>query len=601
MLRPIFFALAVAVLVAPAPAAAPDITGNWIFTTITSTSDSNLCILKFETKDGKPSASVVFSPENVVTTVAGLRATETSVAVTVKQVRKLQGRLRTSEYAFVGVRGQDAKVVLGSTGTERFRNRAKLSATGKETLGKDELLIPISLPEPMIKVRQLNNKALIAATTAAREKDAAKKKELQKEAAERRREADEKIPALYREVIDKHIDSPAALDAALTVLRGTVRNKLSAQEAVRFVKVVQEKGAPFGPLFVGVSLAPIAELLANQTGLEAVALAAIEPAAKAMTDDHSAAIQSLVLSAYQTALARAGKAAEAKAISARVAKLEAKIDAEYLKSMPPFKPIAFVGRKDSSANQVVMMELFTGAQCPPCVAADLAFEALENSYKPTELVLVQYHMHIPGSDPMTNPDSVARWEYYREHHPDGIRGVPTSLFNGKPATGGGGPLAASESKFKQYVDVINPLLEKTSAVKLAGKATRSGDKLAIAVEVANGDGNDMKLRLLVVEEVVKYAGSNGIRFHHQVVRGMPGGADGIAIRDKVFKHSAAVDLMDVRAGLTKYLEEYLAENPNRPFARPDRPTEMKVLRVIAFVQNDKTGEIVQALQLEVEG
>jgi len=600
MLRPIFFALAVAVLVAPAPAAAPDITGNWIFTTITSTSDSNLCILKFETKDGKPSASVVFSPENVVTTVAGLRATETSVAVTVKQVRKLQGRLLTSEYAFVGVRGQDAKVVLGSTGTERFRNRAKLSATGKETLGKDELLIPISSPEPMIKVRQLNNKALIAATTAAREKDAAKKKDLQKAAAELRQEADEKIPALYREVIDKHIDSPAALDAALTVLRGTVRNKLSAQEAVRFVKVVQEKGAPFGPLFVGVSLAPIAELLANQTGLEAVALAAIEPAAKAMTDDHSAAIQSLVLSAYQTALARAGKAAEAKAISARVAKLEAKIDAEYLKSMPPFKPIAFVGRKDSSANQVVMMELFTGAQCPPCVAADLAFEALENSYKPTELVLVQYHMHIPGSDPMTNPDSVARWEYYREHHPDGIRGVPTSLFNGKPATGGGGPLAASESKFKQYVDVINPLLEKTSAVKLAGKATRSGDKLAIAVEVANGDGNDMKLRLLVVEEVVKYAGSNGIRFHHQVVRGMPGGADGIAIRDKVFKHSAAVDLMDVRAGLTKYLEEYLAENPNRPFARPDRPTEMKVLRVIAFVQNDKTGEIVQALQLEVE-
>jgi len=601
MLRPIFFALAVAVLVAPAPAAAPDITGNWVFTNITSAGETNLCILKFETKDGKPSASVVFAPENVVTTVAGLRATETSVAVTVKQVRKLQGRSLTSEYAFVGVRGQDAKVVLGSTGTERFRNRAKLSATGKETLGKDELLIPISSPEPMIKVRQLNNKALIAATTAAREKDAAKKKDLQKAAAELRQEADEKIPALYREVIDKHIDSPAALDAALTVLRGTVRNKLSAQEAVRFVKVVQEKGAPFGPLFVGVSLAPIAELLANQTGLEAVALAAIEPAAKAMTDDHSAAIQSLVLSAYQTALARAGKAAEAKAISARVAKLEAKIDAEYLKSMPPFKPIAFVGRKDSSANQVVMMELFTGAQCPPCVAADLAFEALERSYKPTELVLVQYHMHIPGPDPMTNPDTVARWEYYREHHPDGIRGVPTSLFNGQPATGGGGPLAASESKFKQYVDVINPLLEKTSAVKLAGKATRSGDKLAIAVEVANGDGNDMKLRLLVVEEVVKYAGSNGIRFHHQVVRGMPGGADGIAIRDKVFKHSAAVDLMGVRAGLTKYLEEYVAENPNRPFARPDRPMEMKVLRVIAFVQNDKTGEIVQALQLEVEG
>jgi len=44
----------------------------------------------------------------------------------------------------------------------------------------------------------------------------------------------------YRDFVHRHIDSPAALDAALTVLRGTVRNKLSAQEAVRFVKVVLE-------------------------------------------------------------------------------------------------------------------------------------------------------------------------------------------------------------------------------------------------------------------------------------------------------------------------------------------------------------------------
>ena len=149
--------------------------------------------------------------------------------------------------------------------------------------------------------------------------------------------------------------------------------------------------------------------------------------------------------------------------------------------------------------------------------------------------------------------------------------------------------------------MIDPLLEKTAAVKLAGKATRSGDKLGIAVEVAGGDGADMKLRLLVVEETVKYAGSNGIRFHHHVVRAMPGGADGVAVKGESFKHAATADLGEVRKGLAKYLDDYVAENPNRPFPRPDRPMDMRAVRVIAMVQNDKTGEIAQAVQLEVEG
>jgi hypothetical protein len=253
------------------------------------------------------------------------------------------------------------------------------------------------------------------------------------------------------------------------------------------------------------------------------------------------------------------------------------------------------------------MELFTGAQCPPCVAADVAFDALQKSYKPTDLVLVQYHMHIPGPDPMTNTDTTARWAYYQKLFPydpqtrAGIGGVPSSIFNGKPGGGTGGGMAASENKFQQYANVINPLLEKTSSVKVAGKAKRQGDKIDIAVEVANGDGEDMKLRLLVVEESVKYVGSNGIRFHHQVVRAMPGGADGIAVKDKAFKHTATVNLADVRKELTKYLNDFVAANPNRLFARPDRPMDMKAVRVIAMVQNDKTGEIVQTMQIEVEG
>jgi hypothetical protein len=610
MLRPALFAIAVFAIAVPSPAQpapAPELTGNWIFSSVGPGGESAQYILKFESKNGKPSATAVFSPEGVETTVTSLGATASGITVAVKQVRtgrdaKTKKELKTtSEHVFFGVRGKDPKVILGSTGNERIRNRAKLAATDKETLGKGELVTRTPMPEPMMKIQQLTTKVAAAQAKVLREKDAEKQKELRKEYTAALRDLNEKALSLYREVIEKHADSPAALDASLTVLRGAARNNLTPEDAAQFVKVAQKHAAPYGPLFVGVSLAPVAETLAAREGLAAVALSAIEPVAKAMTDEHPAAIQAAVLSAYHTALAKAGKTGEAQKISTRLLGLEAKLDAEYLKSVPPFKPTIFAGRKDASNNRVVMMELFTGAQCPPCVAADVAFDALLKSYKPTDLVLVQYHMHIPGSDPMTNPDTIARWDYYRNLFAENIRGVPSSLFNGKPAGGGGGGMTAAEGKFQQYTATINSLLEQSSEVKLTGQATRTGDKLAINVEISGAAGDDLKLRLLVVEETVKYAGSNGIRFHHQVVRAMPGGADGVAVKDRSFKHVASVDLGEVRKSLTKYLDEYVAENPTRPFARPDRPLAMKDVHVIALVQNDKTGEIVQALQIDVGG
>jgi hypothetical protein len=280
-----------------------------------------------------------------------------------------------------------------------------------------------------------------------------------------------------------------------------------------------------------------------------------------------------------------------KTISANLEKIEGKIDAEYLKTVPPFKPVTFAGRKDKSANQIVVMELFTGAQCPPCVAADVAFDALQKSYKPSELVLIQYHLHIPGPDPLTNTDTVARANYY------GANSTPTTLFNGKKLASGGGAMAGAEGKYKEYAGIIDPLLEKTTDVKVTGKASRTGDKINISIDVAGADSDDMKLRLLVVEETIKYVGGNQLRFHHQVVRAMPGGADGIAIKDKTFKHSASADLVNVRKELTAYLDDFAKE---RPFPKPQRPMDLKSLRVIALVQNDKTKEIVQALQLEIE-
>src|SRR5581483_7364571 len=116
MLRSVLAAVALVVAAAPAARAADLPAGNWKLSTVTSAAESAVCILAFETKDGKPAAAVRFSPPNVETAVTKFEVTDAAVVVTVRQTRMIQGRALNSEVAFVGVRGKDPKVILGSTG-----------------------------------------------------------------------------------------------------------------------------------------------------------------------------------------------------------------------------------------------------------------------------------------------------------------------------------------------------------------------------------------------------------------------------------------------------------------------------------------------------
>src|SRR5262249_11914184 len=162
--------------------------------------------------------------------------------------------------------------------------------------------------------------------------------------------------------------------------------------------------------------------------------------------------------------------------------------------------------------------------------------------------------------------------------PQEVRGVPTAVFNGKILPGGGGALPAAEKKYNEYRAAIDPLLETPASAKVSAKANRVGDKIAIeAAAPGLKDGGNVKLRLLLVEESIRYVGSNKIRFHHQVVRAFPGGVEGVAVKGDGMKHTASVDLADLRQQLTSYLDDSAKK---RPFANPERPLAFAHLRVI---------------------
>jgi thiol-disulfide isomerase/thioredoxin len=318
-------------------------------------------------------------------------------------------------------------------------------------------------------------------------------------------------------------------------------------------------------------------------------------AERLLTDDDDAATRLKALEAVARALAKAGKPDEAKPYTAQIAKLEARDYAEYARTLP-FKPEPFAGRKGKS-DRAVVVEIFTGAECPPCVAVDLAFDGLMRAYKPADVVLLQYHVHIPGPDPLTSPDGMKRLEDY---YADQVRGAPTVFIGGKLGEAGGGPAAAAEKKYASFRKQIEEGLEKPPGVKL-GLTIAKGEKGGFTAKAAVSDletpGEKVMLRFALAEERIRYTGGNGIRYHHMVVRSMPGGAKGVALAQKSAEHSVSFDPDAVRAELAKYLDKFAAEES--PFPRPDRPLALRNLKLIAFVQNDASREILHAVQVEV--
>jgi hypothetical protein len=250
-----------------------------------------------------------------------------------------------------------------------------------------------------------------------------------------------------------------------------------------------------------------------------------------------------------------------------------------------------------------LVELFTGAECGPCVSVDLAFDSLGRTYKPSEVVLLQYHAHIPGPDPLVSKDAVARMDFYNKKDDD--KSTPQILLNGKAdGSGGGSQPRMAKVKYQAFREAIDELLEKPASVRLTASAALKGDELTIKATVADlqKPGDKVTLRMALTEERVRYQGGNGIRYHHAVVRAMPGGPKGFPLPKAAAEQTVAVKLSDVRAMNNKALDDFVGElkKQGADFSFSNRPMELKNLKVVAFVQNDETNEILQAVQVDVD-
>jgi tetratricopeptide (TPR) repeat protein len=316
--------------------------------------------------------------------------------------------------------------------------------------------------------------------------------------------------------------------------------------------------------------------------------------------------------------------------------LEEELDARYHKEYSGLVAVTRYQPTAKRSSRAVLAEVFTGAACAPCVSADLGFEAMMERYSRQELIVLMYHQHIPGPDPMTNPSSQSRLKYY------GGGGVPSYSIDGAALqTGGGG-----KDQTRAFYQRVNPLIERRlevapeaslkldasmedgvvkvaahvaldkAAMETAKAEPKSGSETTDAPAKVNAQpdaGPSYKLHVLLVEEMLRYQGENGIRLHPVVVRAMGGLMAGGFTLDSAKLGAAngetvnaSFDVAAIAAALKKDTEDFEAsrsKDRDEPFTFSERKHEINAnnLSVVVFVQDQKSKKVLQAATVRLTG
>jgi hypothetical protein len=407
-------------------------------------------------------------------------------------------------------------------------------------------------------------------------------------------DAKEKLKALKEFLGTKDVEPALLLMAGIELLGSMAENDVGKDEAAKQAEETVKLAAVHGPEMKLLAQIKAAKALAGSEKLAPAAVDLARDAEKALDKNTPVSVQVSVLSTLKSALQKAGKAAEAKELTPKIAKLDDQLDQEFLKDAVPFKT-GEIARAEKG-DRVVLVELFTGAQCPPCVAADVAFDAMLKSYKLTDVVFLQYHLHIPGPDALTNEDSIKRMQYYVPDPKD--QATPTFFIDGNKGPAVGGAKAAGKEAYETLNKALAEALEVGAQAKLKLSAVNKDGKIDIHAEASNlsKTGENVRLRFVLVEEMARYPGSNGQRIHHHVVRAFPGGVEGIALKEKSSKHDIRVNLNEVK----KNLNDYLANFKGKKFDEDERPLDLKNLKIVAFIQRDDGDkDIYQAAQIDL--
>lgn len=403
---------------------------------------------------------------------------------------------------------------------------------------------------------------------------------------------------MNRETFDQVDNTTGELfDIGFELLPQAAAKKMTPDEVRGLVDRLTKASANYGPRWDRTVALKIAGLLVDQAGFSEIALAQARRAERMLADSDSVGDRIDILDVLNRALVKSNKADEAKPIATQMVRLEARDFADYLKTSPFGEVPEYKGRKAKS-DRVVLVEAIVGSEFPLSAPIEQSLDALIRAYKPADVLVLNYHFHLPDpaqGDPLTVPETSERLAPLVEQIQRGM----FAFVAGKAGPRIASPAAAKEF-FAGLQSAVDEQLEKPAGCKLTLTAAKGMKGTDIKASIADLDigSNKMALRFAVVEPRVRYAGGSGARYHQNVVRALPGGGKGFPLTKKQTEQTMNVNPDEIRAALTKSLDEF-AKNDGE-FPRTCRPMDLKNLKVIAYVQNDSTGDILQAASLDLD-
>ncbi len=215
--------------------------------------------------------------------------------------------------------------------------------------------------------------------------------------------------------------------------------------------------------------------------------------------------------------------------------------------------------------QGVVSELFTNVYCHNCPEAEAFLDSLL-SVNP-KVIVIEYHMYLGTfSDSMyieAKDYCDSRWNYYESGT---VVGLPICYFGGVYRNEG-------ISNIDSWANQINDLLESTSPCSISVRITNYDQNTHegnVSVSIYGSYESSLKLRLCLVESNVIYRYQNADTLYNNVLRAMFPDPQGI----------------EVSPPDTKEIGFTVSENWN-----PQN------IRIVAFLQDDSTKEIVQATSI----
>jgi hypothetical protein len=403
---------------------------------------------------------------------------------------------------------------------------------------------------------------------------------------------------MNREAFDQVDNTTGELfDIGFELLPQAAAKKMTPDEVRGLVDRLTKASSTYGARWDRTVALKIASVLVDQPGFAEIALTQARRAERMLAESDTIGDRMDVLDILNRSLVKSNKADEAKPITTQMVRLEARDFADYIKASPLGEAPEYKGRKAKS-DRVVLVEAFVGTEFPLSAPIEQSLDAMMRVYKPTDVLALNYHFHLPEpsqGDPLTVPETSERLVPLIEQIQRG-----TFLF----VAGKAGPKITSPAVGKEFFTAIQTAideqLEKPAGCTLTlsvAKGMKGSDVKATVADLDVGS-NKIALRFAVIEPRIRFAGGSGARYHQNVVRALPGGGKGFPLTKKQTEQVVTVDPNEIRIALTKSLDEF-AKNDG-VFPRAGRPMELKNLKVIAFVQNDSTGDILHAASIDLD-